>query len=192
MSYVYAALTLERGAQAQRALAEQIRARKAKGARVALFTPQIGFASNEAALLLQDMSLDDVAPVASPILARDGHALAPTIRPRTHDALKPGGIYVHRWFTIDGGALDEFVALSGQAWPEFESLFDAKIFGLFAAEETAEDRAEGARRLLLITRYGDHGVWEKSRDPTTAAMQTFFKRQQLTRRTIARSSLLVE
>ena len=28
-------------------------------------------------------------------------------------------------------------------------------------------------RLLLITRYGDHGVWEASRDPTTEAMQIF-------------------
>jgi len=43
----------------------------------------------------------------------------------------------------------------------------------------------------LITRYADHGVWEASRDPTSEAMQIFARRQQLTRRSWAASTLLV-
>jgi hypothetical protein len=45
--------------------------------------------------------------------------------------------------------------------------------------------------MLLLTRYGSHDVWEKSRDPSTDAMQIFLERQRLTRTTVARSSLLV-
>ena len=50
--------------------------------------------------------------------------------------------------------------------------------------------AAGATRLLLCTRYRDHGVWETSRDPTTDAMAAFQRRQKLTRDTWAASTLL--
>ena len=50
-----------------------------------------------------------------------------------------GGIYVHNWFTVDGSGFDEFVKLSGAAWPDFEAKFDARIFGLFAAEASPDD-----------------------------------------------------
>ena len=117
--------------------------------------------------------------------------LTPTVRPADDALPQPGGIYVHRWFEIEAGAEDEFVQLSSQGWAHFETLFDAKIFGLFRAEPTAADRATDSSRLLLITRYGDHGVWEASRDPTTEAMQIFMRRQQLTRRSWAASTRLV-
>lgn len=188
MSYEYAVLELERGAQAHRALSAHLKAKAQAPSLCAQFSPQLGFAANEAAVLVRGAPIAEVLPAA----AREMHRLSPTIRPQDGAQLATGGIYVHRWFTIDAPALDEFVALSGSAWPSFERQFDAQIFGLFAAEETEADKRAGARRLLLLTRYGDHGVWEQSRDPTTDAMQTFFKRQQLTRHTIARSSLLVE
>ena len=98
---------------------------------------------------------------------------------------------MHRWFEIEAAAADEFVQLSGQGWERFEATFDARIFGLFRRDQTDAERAAGALRLLLITRYGDHGVWEDSRDPTTEAMQIFARRQQLTRRSWAASSRLV-
>jgi hypothetical protein len=100
-------------------------------------------------------------------------------------------VYVHRWFAVEAGAEDEFVQLSSQGWAHFETLFDARIFGLFRAETSEADRADGVTRLLLVTRYGDHGVWEASRDPTTEAMQIFIRRQQLTRRSWAASTRLV-
>jgi hypothetical protein len=102
-----------------------------------------------------------------------------------------GGIYVHRWFEVQGDSVDEFVELSSAGWQTFETLFDARIFGLFRAEASADDRAAGVARLLLMTRYATHGVWEDSRDPSTEAMQIFARRQQLTRRSWAASTRLV-
>ncbi len=43
-----------------------------------------------------------------------------------------GGIYVHNWFTIDGSGFDEFVKLSGRCLADFETKFDARIFGCSA------------------------------------------------------------
>ena len=84
--------------------------------------------------------------------------------------------------------MDEFVELSTQGWRDFEVRFDASIYGLFEAGRTPDDLDLGVLRLLLITRYGDHGVWEASRDPTSEAMQAFARRQALTRYSIAASS----
>jgi hypothetical protein len=86
--------------------------------------------------------------------------------------------------------VSEFIALSAQAWPSFETQFEAKIFGLFQADRTADDMAKGQVRLLLLTRYKDHGVWEASRDPTSDAMQIFARRQAITRWTRGCSTLL--
>jgi hypothetical protein len=98
-----------------------------------------------------------------------------------------GGVYVHNWFTIDGAGFDEFVKLSGDAWLDFESKFDARIFGLFGAEASPDDLHQGQRRLLLMTRYKDLGEWQRSRDPTTEAMKIFARRRELTRVSLARS-----
>ena len=62
---------------------------------------------------------------------------------------------------------------------------------LARARIALQDDADGVTRLLLITRYGDHGVWEKSRDPSTAAMAAFARRQLLTRDSWAASTLFV-
>ncbi len=158
------------------------------------FAPQLGWANDEAAVLVRWAGeRGDLGPIAGGegvTEARIDH-LEPTIRPA--DAHRPGagGIYVHRWFEVEAGAEDEFVQLSSQGWAHFETLFDAKIFGLFRAELSPTDRARGVSRLLLVTRYGDHGVWEASRDPSTEAMQIFMRRQQLTRRSWAASTRLI-
>jgi len=52
------------------------------------------------------------------------------------------------------------------------------------------EKADGSRRLLLMTRYRDLGEWQKSRDPTTEAMQIFLRRRELTRVSLARACLL--
>lgn len=166
------------------------------GKPLGLFVPQLGWEAAQAALLIEregDGERAAAAIAAAPqVRAREASVLSPTLRPRAGDALAPGGIYVHRWFEVARASLDEFVALSGEAWPDFESRFDARIFGLFEVSSGANAaRGADARQLLLITRYASHGVWEESRDPTSAAMQTFARRAQLTRRTRAASTLLV-
>jgi hypothetical protein len=197
--YDYLFLRLARGPTPHPALARRLAdvapALKAAGGEiVGQWAPQLGWANDEAAVLVRWAGARG-DPDALTALEGVAHGsvtpVAPTIRPVDADRPGAGGIYVHRWFEIEAGGEDEFVQLSSQGWAHFETLFDAKIFGLFHAELSAADRAAGASRLLLITRYGDHGVWEASRDPTTEAMQIFMRRQQLTRRSWAASTRLV-
>jgi hypothetical protein len=195
MNYDYLFLTLKRAPQPHPALAAQLKgAALAGGAVVGQWAPQLGWANNEAAVLVRwQGEPGDVSPITSSDLVASSRAerLTPTIRPIGEAAPKPGGIFVHRWFEVEAAHVDEFVQLSGQGWEHFEATFDANIFGLLRAEASDADRAAGSARLLLITRYGDHGVWEASRDPTTEAMQIFARRQQLTRRSWAASTRLV-
>ncbi len=83
------------------------------------------------------------------------------------------------------------MTLSGEAWPDFESRFDARIFGLFGAEASPDDLQQSQRRLLLMTRYRDLGEWQRSRDPTTEAMKIFARRRELTRVSLARACALI-
>jgi len=117
--------------------------------------------------------------------------LVPTVRPEDKDVLKTGGIYVHRWFTVAADQVDDFVALSNRAWTNFEGSYKTQIFGLFTAERTAQDLREGSGRLLLLTHYASHGVWEDSRDQTRDPNGLFAQRHALTRSTIGRSSILI-
>jgi hypothetical protein len=195
MTYDYLFFDLARDAP----LAEFARtAISAPGEMVGAFRPQLGWHARQAAILAR---WPEAAPTRETAirtlrgaagvegLRRDRRT--PTRRPAAADRPPPGGIYVHRWFVVGTSDLPEFLDLSAKGWPDFEARFDAHIFGLFQAEQTPEDSASGATRLLLITRYADHGVWEASRDPTTEAMAAFMRRQKLTRDTWAASTLLV-
>lgn len=196
-AYDYLFLTLARGRPAHTRLAEALPG--ALGARelVGQFSPQLGWASNEAAVLLRGSdeeparaaALDAVAALPD-VLALRREQLTPTLRPAEQDRPPPGGIFVHNWFHVDAEATEEFVRLSGEAWVDFEGRFETTIFGLFTAARSADDQAQGVQRLLLITRYADHGVWEASRDPSSAAMKIFARRHELTRHTRACSTLL--
>lgn len=192
----------EPGVAPTRAYAGHVRSRAealqaAGGEVVGYFTPQLGWVSRQAALLVRwgdEAKTRDRELVA---LMRDKTVrsgqraeLTPTVRPGPSDRPLPGGIYVHRWFVVEAKAVPEFVALSVEGWRDFEARFDTRIFGLFTAERSLADRQSGVTRLLLITRYGSHGVWEASRDPSTAAMAAFAKRGALTRDSWAASSLL--
>lgn len=181
MEYDYFQLRLGRERTAQKALADTLYSRPPV---VAVFAPLLGFASNEALVLAR-------AGAGLDLDAAQVDRLTPTLRPVGDVAPAPGGVYVHNWFTIDGGAVDEFVRLSGEAWPDFEARFETKIYGLFLAAESDADRADGARRLLLMTRYSDLGEWQTSRDPTSDAMAVFLRRRELTRVSLARSCLLM-
>ncbi|HEY1707429.1 MAG TPA: hypothetical protein VGG10_04135 [Rhizomicrobium sp.] len=183
--YRYFVAELERGRAAFDAFAKYMLDDKETAG---VFAPQLGFASNEAAVL---MTMHGNLTRAPHVVSSHHETLAPTIRPRPGAALKAGGIYVHRWFTVDHVSLEAFVDLSGMAWPDFESEFDATIFGLFTAERSEHDVLQNQTRLLLLTWYKDHGVWESSRRPTREPQDLFMKRHQLTRTTIGRSTLLV-
>jgi hypothetical protein len=189
--YDYVVLTLKRVATPHQALAAHLRG--LPDLIVGQFAPQLGWANNEAAALVRRVDSAPAFALAAPDLIASAKVehLTPTLRPADDAAPKPGGIYVHRWFEVEARAADEFVELSGQGWRRFEAQFDTNIFGLFRAALSAADAEAGVQRLLLLTRYADHGVWEASRDPTSEAMQIFARRAQLTRRSWAASTLLV-
>jgi hypothetical protein len=190
VSYDYLRLTLARVPTPHQALAAFLRG---SASVVGQFAPQLGWANNEAAVLLRRSEGEAISVLEAPGLIADAkiEPLTPTLRPADDSTPKPGGIYVHRWFEVHAGAADEFIELSGQGWQRFEAQFDTQIFGLFRAAPSPTDAEAGVQRLLLLTRYADHGVWEASRDPTSEAMQIFAGRAQLTRRSWAASTLLV-
>jgi hypothetical protein len=193
--YDYLTLTLARGPAARAAFIKRLAAAGLAdgGKAVGLFVPQLGWEAAQAALLVErgDPAALKALSSAPEVVSCEFHELAPTIRPAPGAALKPGGIYVHRWFEVDSSTFDEFIALSAEAWPDFEGRFDTNIFGLFELTTPRPGDTPGHRHLLLLTRYASHGVWEESRDPSTAAMQTFARRAMLTLSTRAASTLLV-
>ena len=181
MAYDYYQMRLGRGRTSQATFAQQLYLNTSV---VAVFAPVLGFASDQALVLTR-------SPIDMGTEAELTDRLSPTLRPLDDPEPTSGGIYVHNWFTIDGDAVEEFVRLSGEAWLDFEARFDARIFGLFLADESPADHAEGARRLLLMTRYRDLGEWQMSRDPTSAAMKIFARRRELTRVSLARACQLI-
>lgn len=190
MIYNYYELRVGRERNAQRALADQVYDSGGAGV-LGVFAPLLGYASNEALVLTDQRASADAVLMGSGVAAAEWTRMSPTLRPHQNARPEPGGVYVHNWFTIDGAAFDEFVHLSGAAWPDFEARFEARIFGLFAVEPQAAETAAGARRLLLMTRYKDLGEWQASRDPATEAMKIFTRRRELTRVSLARACMLM-
>ncbi|MDB5480834.1 MAG: hypothetical protein JWO83_1887 [Caulobacteraceae bacterium] len=200
-AYDYLTITLGRGRAAWQAFATYVNSpgdeavARVGGEFVGLFAPQLGFASNEAAVLVRWPT--GLRGSMSPLTGADGvvacheDALTPTLRPRVGQELRNAGIYVHRWFVVDGDRVKDFVDLSGQAWGAFEGAYDTEIFGLFTTTPTPEDTAKGQGRLLLLTWYASHGVWEASREQAADPQSLFARRHELTRSTIGRSSILV-
>lgn len=189
MIYHYYELRVGRERNAQRALAEQVYSIGGAGI-LGVFTPLLGYASNEALVLTDDRASPDAVLKGSGVVAAERHRMSPTLRPHQDARPDPGGVYVHNWFNVDAEGFDEFLRLSGAAWPDFEARFEAKVYGLFAIEPTVSERTDGSRRLLLMTRYRDLGEWQRSRDPSTEAMQIFIRRRELTRVSLARACLL--
>jgi hypothetical protein len=125
------------------------------------------------------------APGVSAVAAE---RLAATARPAEPAVLAPGGVVAHRWFELDVDDWDEFLRLSVEAWPTFESLYETEILGFFRAPD-----AGGTARVLLLTRYSSLAEWERSRQATRAtegagaeAGRRFLRRRELTRSSIVR------
>lgn len=117
--------------------------------------------------------------------------LRATARPSSVAAIAAGGVFAQRWFEIDPGDWDEFLTLSTEAWPRFESSYDTTIEGLFRGIDD-----EGA--VLLLTRYASFGEWERSRGTVTArdgdaaeAGRRFLRRREITRRSVVRVAPLL-
>jgi hypothetical protein len=199
VAYDYVTFELARGRGAWTAFTDHVRSlgpkvREGAAEILGLFAPQLGFASNEAVLLVRRRNTSPLPRnlLEAPSIASFRHdLLMPTVRPSDDRGLKAGGIYVHRWFTVDGERVSDFVDLSNRAWGDFEGSYKTEIFGLFRAEADETDRAQGSARLLLLTWYGNHAVWEASREQARDAKSLFAQRHELTRTTIGRSSLLV-
>lgn len=201
--YLFFDLAAAPGAPPARALADGIAARKDELARgggevLGLFTPQLGWRARQAALLVAwTPGASAREPAVAALQAAPGtlgatrDRLTATLRPAPGERPRSGGVYVHRWFVVETAAVPEFLDLSAAAWPDFEGGFDARVFGLFTAERTADDAAAGVTRLLLLTRYGDHAAWEASRTPSPNARDAFARRTRLTRDSWAASSLLL-
>lgn len=199
--YDYLCFTLERGRPALTAFTAHIRDSAAPaiaaagGSVLGLFVGQLGFASNEVVLLLRwpTAGRDRLREIdrAPGVFTMHPEILTPTVRPHDEAVLHQGGIYVHRWFSVDADSVNDFIGLSNRAWKNFEGSYETEIFGLFTAERTAQDVREGCGRLLLLTYYASHRVWEDSREQTRDPSGLFVQRHALTRSTIGRSSLLV-
>jgi hypothetical protein len=189
MEYNYFELRLKRDRTAQKAVADHVRTTLGAEA-IAVFAPLLGFASNQALVLTTGNAPVEAVMRAPGVISAERHRLTPTIRPA--DGAKPAamGVYVHNWFTIDAPGFDEFVKLSGEAWPDFEGHFETRIFGLFAAQPSKDDLMEGARRLLLMTGYKDLNEWQRSRNPAETARNAFARRRDLTRVSLARACVL--
>ena len=195
--FQYLTFELKRGREAWASFSADVREKtvaalaREGGEMCGLFAPQLGFASNEAVALVRGSRDAQSAFGSDAIVHVQKDRLSPTVRPLDGQRLKEGGIYVHRWFAIDGDRLGDFIDLSNRAWSGFEGSYDTEIFGLFAADESERDVRMGARRLLLLTWYRDHGVWEASREQARDAASLFAQRHLLTRTTIGRSSVRV-
>ena len=190
MIYNYYELRVGRERNAQKALADQVYAAGGEGV-LGVFAPLLGYASNEALVLTDERATSEAVLKGTGAASAEWRRMSPTLRPHQQARPEAGGVYVHNWFTIDAEGFDDFVRLSGAAWPDFEGRFEAKIYGLFAVEPQAAEIAAGSRLLLLMTRYRDLGEWQKSRDPTSEAMKHFARRRELTRVSLARACVLI-
>jgi hypothetical protein len=134
---------------------------------------------------------DEIPVILSPGRRLDGLAdatlLTPTVRPTDDTPPQPKGAVALRWFEVDPKDWEEFLDLSANAWPAFESAYDANILGLFRAPDTDVARA------LLATRYASLAEWERSRHAIAAesgeqaeAGKRFRRRQEITKKTIVR------
>ena len=139
----------------------------------------IGFATDEFPVILSPGQRLDGLEDATP--------LTPTVRPTDESPPRPRGVVALRWFEVETKDWEEFLDLSANAWPAFESAHDANILGLFRAPDTDVARA------LLATRYASLAEWERSRRAIAAqsgeqaeAGKRFRRRQEITKKTIVR------
>jgi len=150
-----------------------------------------GVASNELVVMAAseyDRALEDFQPASARIQILQTRLFHPTVRPENRTPCQKPGIYVFRFFSVADDDVEEFVALSTDAWTTFERADDyaAEPQGLFRSH-TDGDSTE----LLLVTWYDSLQSWQTSRQPAPQARERFARRRALTRSTVAIATALV-
>ncbi len=111
---------------------------------------------------------------------------APTVRPAEPLRPRPDGVFAFRLAEVRADDVEEFVALSAQAWPVFEGSYDARVQGLWRSLDVAAPEA----RMWLCTRYASLGEWERSREGT--GEPHFRRRNQMIRDTRVVTALRID
>lgn len=151
-----------------------------------MWSPIFGLASNQLILMTSWDSPDGVTQhVTEMLTALDGivsvahHMVVPTVRPTTNTPPSKPGLYVHRWFLMEPGHVDEAVELSNTAWETFEHTFEAEVIGFFRTIEPQTELSE----LMLLNWYPNLAAWEASRNLSLApeARQRFRRRLELSK-----------
>ena len=146
-----------------------------------VFTAQIGLPRDQ--MIMMNV-WPDAASVRAPTLPA-GVTIAEqalwdaTIRPAEGAVIAVGpGIVTHRKFTVRDEDVAEFLALSGDAWDNFEETQAARPIGMWRSRTPAgPDLAD----MRLVTWYSDLAAWDASRfwtakpNPATAAAHARFK-----------------
>jgi len=160
-----------------------------------LWAPQFGLPSDTCVVMTYwpeadeaIVRVEDTLRGVDGVVAVDCHLLAPTVRPETADPPKKAGVYVHRWFTVAQGDVDEVAALSASAWQSFEATFEAEVIGLFRRIDDQTDD----ETLMLLNWYPSLAAWEASREVPSdpRAWELFRRRRALTKKTWAITTLI--
>ena len=180
MTSIYRTIRIERGARPLVAAALD----DAYG----IWRGEIGWYSDEGAIV----STTPIEGEVDGVISFAERRIVPTVRPTNDAPPTEDGVYAHRWFEVRSDDLDEFIALSDGAWPDFESTYGVRIVGLWRDLEPPS----GTEHLLLITRYPSLAVWERSRPYSPGpgaeeARKRFMRRADITIRTGVRLGRLV-
>ena len=89
--------------------------------------------------------------------------MVPTLRPKTTKPPVTQGNYAFRWFETPKENFEEFLKLSENAWPSFESSYNSQVIGLWRVENNQKKNIT----TLLLTRRQDLSMWERSKIPST-------------------------
>lgn len=151
-----------------------------------IWSPLFGLASNQIVLMTSWSTSDGVVQNVTEtlttldgIVSVDNHMVVPTVRPTANTPPSKPGLYVHRWFLLEPGHVDEAVELSNTAWETFEQAFEVEIIGFFRTIEPQTDLAQ----LMLLNWYPNLAAWEASRNLALApeARQRFRRRLELSK-----------
>ena len=102
--------------------------------------------------------------------------MVPTLRPKIFKPPVMQGNYAFRWFETPAENFDEFLKLSEDAWPSFESSYDSQVIGLWRLADNQNKNI----LTLLLTRRPDLSMWERSKIPRTP--EEIITRQKLSQR----------
>jgi hypothetical protein len=159
----------------------------AGGAAWGVWQPLFGMRSNELVLVTAWPGgarpaeiVGDGMPDGATVV--EAFELAPTVRPTTFEPVRRDGIYVHRFFEVRDGDVEEMARLSVEGWKTFETAdaYRTQQLGLFRPHPRPAD-AQAWGQMLLVSWYADLASWQRSRQFPPEARRNFVERARLTR-----------